>query len=99
MKLLIEAGADVTIINTAGHDAVFEAEINDKKEVVDWLLGAVEALEKGIGGSGDGEIRISAGNVEGSGGVDVNGDDEKDTEEVRKGMEGMNTGSGASKDG
>lgn len=99
VKLLIEAGADVTIINTAGHDAVFEAEINDKKEVVDWLLGAVEALEKGIGGSGDGEIRISAGNVEGSGDVDVNGDDEKDTEEVRKGMEGMNTGSGASKDG
>jgi ankyrin repeat protein len=46
VKLLIQSGADVTIINRAGHDAVFEAEINDKKEVVDWLLGAVEELAK-----------------------------------------------------
>ncbi|KAF2125359.1 ankyrin, partial [Dothidotthia symphoricarpi CBS 119687] len=100
VKLLVEAGADVTIINSAGHDAVFEAEINDKNDVVDWLLGAVEALEKGVGGAGDGEIRLSAGNVEESGNVDVNGDDrEKDTEEVRKGVEGMNTGSGDPKDG
>ena len=49
VKLLVEAGADVTIINRAGHDAVYEAEINDKGDVVDWLLGAVEELEKGIG--------------------------------------------------
>ncbi|KAL1653216.1 ankyrin repeat-containing protein [Didymella pomorum] len=50
VKLLIEAGGDITIFNKAGHDAVFEAEINDKKEVVDWLLGHVEALEKSVGG-------------------------------------------------
>lgn len=49
VKLLVEFGADVTIVNKAGHDAVFEAEINDKGEVVDWLLGAVEELETGIG--------------------------------------------------
>jgi hypothetical protein len=48
VKYLVSRGADVTIINAAGHDAVFEAEINDKKDVVDWLLGAVEELEKGI---------------------------------------------------
>jgi uncharacterized protein len=48
VKYLVQTGADVTIINQAGHDAVFEAEINDKKEVVDWLLGEVEELEKGI---------------------------------------------------
>jgi hypothetical protein len=53
VKLLIELGADVTIINRAGHDAVFEAEINDKKEIVDWLLGAVEELEQGIGQTGE----------------------------------------------
>ncbi|KAF2742184.1 ankyrin [Sporormia fimetaria CBS 119925] len=51
VKLLVESGADVTIINKAGHDAVFEAEINGKEAVVDWLLGAVEALEKGIAGA------------------------------------------------
>ncbi|CAN9247851.1 unnamed protein product [Alternaria alternata] len=55
VKLLIHAGADVTIINRAGHDAVYEAEINDKNEVVDWLLGAVEELEKGIGQTGEAE--------------------------------------------
>jgi hypothetical protein len=53
VKILIQSGADVTIINRAGHDAVFEAEINDKKEVVDWLLGAVEELENGIGQAGE----------------------------------------------
>lgn len=54
--MLIEAGGDITIFNKAGHDAVFEAEINDKKEVVDWLLGHVEALQKTVGGgSGSGE--------------------------------------------
>ena len=53
VKLLVQSGADVTIINKAGHDAVFEAEINDKKTVVDWLLETVEELEKGIGQSGE----------------------------------------------
>ena len=53
VKLLMQSGADVTIFNKAGHDAVFEAEINDKKEVVDLLLGAVEELEKGIGLTGE----------------------------------------------
>lgn len=53
VKILVQAGADVTIINRAGHDAVFEAEINDKGDVVDWLLGAVEELEKGIGERGE----------------------------------------------
>ncbi|KZM26744.1 ankyrin repeat-containing protein [Ascochyta rabiei] len=50
VKQLIGAGGDITIFNKAGHDAVFEAEVNDKKEVVDWLLGHVEALEKSVGG-------------------------------------------------
>ncbi|KAF1969391.1 ankyrin repeat-containing protein YAR1 [Bimuria novae-zelandiae CBS 107.79] len=53
VKMLVQAGADVTMINKAGHDAVFEAEINDKGNVVDWLLGAVEELEKGIGRAGE----------------------------------------------
>ncbi|KAJ4293653.1 ankyrin repeat-containing protein [Kalmusia sp. IMI 367209] len=53
VKVLVKSGADVTIINKAGHDAVFEAEINDKGDVVEWLLGAVEELEKGIGQTGE----------------------------------------------
>ncbi|KAJ4401066.1 ankyrin repeat-containing protein [Didymella pomorum] len=74
VKLLIEAGGDITIFNKAGHDAVFEAEINDKKEVVDWLLGHVEALEKSVGGGasngegsagGEGEMVFKAGDTSG----------------------------------
>jgi ankyrin repeat protein len=56
VKSLVQAGADVTIINRAGHDAVFEAEINDKAEVVEWLLGAVEELEKGVGQDGEASV-------------------------------------------
>lgn len=72
VKLLIEAGGDITIFNKAGHDAVFEAEVNDKKDVVDWLLGHVEALEKSVGhgassgeGSADGDIVFKAGDTSG----------------------------------
>jgi uncharacterized protein len=74
VKLLIEAGGDITIFNKAGHDAVFEAEVNDKKEVVDWLLGHVEALEKSVGGrasngegsaGGEEELVFKAGDTSG----------------------------------
>jgi ankyrin repeat protein len=96
VKLLIESGADVTTINRAGHDAVFEAEINDKKEVVDWLLGAVEELENGIGQPGE-----APGDVE-----NLDDDDRAilpestaAVEDVRKQMEDMKTRDGASRDG
>jgi ankyrin repeat protein len=97
VKLLIQSGADVTIINQAGHDAVFEAEINDKKEVVDWLLGAVEELENGIGQT-----------AEASGDVDENMDDDDKVvvqgstagvEDVRKQLEDLKTRDDASLDG
>ncbi len=48
MQLLVKLGADVTAVNKAGHDAVFEAEINEKEEVVKWLLGEGEGLEQGV---------------------------------------------------
>lgn len=44
------ANADPTITNEAGHDAVYEAELNDKKDVVEWLLGHCDSLEGGVGG-------------------------------------------------
>jgi ankyrin repeat protein len=77
VKMLIAAGADITIFNKAGHDAVFEAEINDKKDVVDWLLGHVEGLEKSIGGE---EMTFRAGDTSGVEGVTegVQGLDTKD---------------------
>jgi hypothetical protein len=93
VKILIQSGADVTIINRAGHDAVFEAEINDKKEVVDWLLGAVEELENGIGQTGEG-----SGDDDGA----MNDDDQGSAnavEEVRKQMGDMKTKDSASRDG
>lgn len=109
VKLLVESGADVTVINRAGHDAVFEAEINDKKEVVDWLLGAVEELENGIGHTGEASDEQSADNI-----IDHTeqdqpvGDDGKmhsgreaasSVEDVRKQMEDMGTTDSAPQDG
>ena len=51
VKKLLEYGADPTITNHKGHDAVYEAELNDKKEVVEWVLKeGGEGLEEGFGG-------------------------------------------------
>jgi hypothetical protein len=56
VKALLEAGADVTILNKSGYDAVFEAELNDKSAVVDWLLKEAVGVDTGVaGGSGSGE--------------------------------------------
>ncbi|KAL9106690.1 MAG: hypothetical protein Q9227_008342 [Pyrenula ochraceoflavens] len=53
VKLLIAAGADPSITNGAGHDAVFEAEMGGKdgnNEVAEWILKECAGLEKGAGG-------------------------------------------------
>ena len=95
VQLLVQAGADVTIINKAGHDAVFEAEINDKGEVVEWLLAAVEELEKGIGQGGGGDDDDAAtGNKANETKAEANTNDEGsagDVEGVRKQVENLNT--------
>ncbi|PVI00471.1 ankyrin [Periconia macrospinosa] len=89
VKALVQSGADVTIINKAGHDAVFEAEINDKGDVVEWLLAAVEELEKGIGQENEqgGESR----DADESGTVENGQGSAKGVEDVRKQMEGLDT--------
>jgi ankyrin repeat protein len=51
VKLLLESGADVSTLNAVGHDAVYEAEINDKNDVVDFLLKEAVGLDTGIGGA------------------------------------------------
>ena len=38
VKLLVEAGADISNLNLARHDAVAEAEKSGKVEVAEWLL-------------------------------------------------------------
>lgn len=56
VKILLEEGADPTITNLRGHDAVYEAEINDKREVVEWVLReGGEGLEIGVTGEEQGE--------------------------------------------
>lgn len=52
--LILTAKADPTLTNNAGHDATYEAEVNDKKDVVEWLLSHCEALEAGV--MGDDEV-------------------------------------------
>ena len=36
-------------MNAAGHDSVYEAEVNGKDEVVEWLLKESVGLEKAVG--------------------------------------------------
>lgn len=55
VKVLLDNGADPTITNKAGHDPVYEAELNDKKDVVEWVLKESESLEEGIGGGEGGD--------------------------------------------
>ena len=38
VKALLAAGANMDVKNKAGHDAIYEAEINSKDSVVEWLL-------------------------------------------------------------
>lgn len=38
VKLLCDAGADPFLKNEAGHDAFYEAELNEKEEIIDYLL-------------------------------------------------------------
>jgi uncharacterized protein len=75
VKMLLEQGADPTIKNARGHDAIFEAELNDKSEIVEWVLkNGGKSLQMGIGDDGEGErdgnedIKFeSAGDMIGSG--------------------------------
>jgi len=57
VKVLLDQGADPTITNHKGHDPVYEAELNDKQKIVDWVLKeGGEGLEQGVSGeSAEGE--------------------------------------------
>ncbi|KAF8437788.1 ankyrin repeat-containing domain protein [Terfezia claveryi] len=50
VKVLVEVGrAHPGVLNVAGKDAVFEAEVAGHAEVVEWLLRTCEGLEEGLG--------------------------------------------------
>ncbi|KAK6354582.1 hypothetical protein TWF696_003724 [Orbilia brochopaga] len=53
VKVLVKAGADPGVLNGAGHDCVYEAEVNDKSNVVEWVLNYAESLESGVGVVGE----------------------------------------------
>jgi ankyrin repeat protein len=65
VKVLLDNGGDPTITNARGHDAVYEAELNDKQEVVEWVLkeggdGLEEVVSGTQEGDGEGEEEDSA---------------------------------------
>ncbi|KAF1986552.1 ankyrin [Aulographum hederae CBS 113979] len=54
VKLLLGANADPMITNEAGHSAIYEAQIHDKEDVVEWLTeNLVAAMDKKKRESGD----------------------------------------------
>lgn len=57
VKVLVEqGGADVTVRNESGQDAVFVGEVSGKeggKECAEWLLRNCADLDRGVGGGGD----------------------------------------------
>lgn len=68
VKALVAAGADASIINAAGHDAVYEAEQSGKEgggEVAGWMLANCAGLDKGtsaraVEGEASGEDGLGA---------------------------------------
>ncbi|KAK6356819.1 hypothetical protein TWF718_001160 [Orbilia javanica] len=67
VKALVEAGADPGVLNAAGHDCVYEAEVNDKSNVVEWVLNFAEGLENGVGvvgGEEDGDEKEQKDNAD-----------------------------------
>ncbi|KUJ17451.1 ankyrin [Mollisia scopiformis] len=83
VKVLLEQGSDPTITNQRGHDAVYEAELNDKQTVVEWVLKEGGAgLEEGVAGdSGEGEAEM--------GEKDEDMDNMNEDEESKKVTEGL----------
>ena len=67
VKLLIEAGADPTVMNKAGKDAVHEAETSEKNEVATWLLTEGKGLDSAVGGSLDTAVAGTEAEADGEG--------------------------------
>jgi len=82
VKALVKAGADPTVVNEAGRDAVVEAEYSSQggaEECATWLLRECEALESGAGGMMGGE-----GEAEGEEGQSAGVEDGEKMQEVEE---------------
>ncbi|KFY27389.1 hypothetical protein V493_03527 [Pseudogymnoascus sp. VKM F-4281 (FW-2241)] len=88
VQVLVEAGADPYIQNGVGHDAIYEAEVNDRKEAVDWMLKeggeGLEELGEGMEGAGD-EVEDGEGSADG-------------VEGLKEAVEGLSVGKGKGKE-
>jgi hypothetical protein len=51
---LLRHGADPSVLNGAGHDALFEAEVNERQEAVEALLKEGTGLDEAVGDGEDG---------------------------------------------
>lgn len=91
VKALVKAGADPTVVNEAGRDAVVEAEYSSKEGAADcahWLLKECDVLERGAGAgvgghdeNGEGQ-EVAVGEQEqdeGQRGMQMDGKDETTT--------------------
>jgi ankyrin repeat protein len=57
VKILFKYGADLTIKNERGRDAILEALLNDKNEIVEWAVKTgVKDLQIGDGDDGEEEV-------------------------------------------
>jgi len=75
LVVLLQHGADPSILNSAGHDALFEAELNEKSKAAEVLLAEGKGLESTVNGGSvdqeaneeeeeeDVEMRISMGDT------------------------------------
>ena len=93
VTVLVNAGADVSSKNAAGHDVVYEAEQAGKTEVVEYLLsncGGLETLSRDANASNNEEGDVRDGVVASK---EVNGShDEENVEELRANIEAMPVG-------
>ncbi|KAK5937259.1 ankyrin repeat-containing protein [Knufia obscura] len=90
VRALVKAGADPTVVNGAGRDAVVEAEYSSQEgagECAVWLLRECEVLERGAGGGeGEGSAEVEDMAEEGKDGEKENGEEhEKETATVSGG--------------
>lgn len=94
VKVLLEQGSDPTITNQRGHDAVYEAELNDKKEVVEWVLKeGGEGLEEGVSEeTGEGEAEADEEMGEGE-----NTAEDEQSKKIAEGISQMGLGEGKGK--
>lgn len=59
LLLLLQQGADPSILNEAGHDALFEAELNEKTKAAEVLLAEGKELESTVNANGAGREKDS----------------------------------------